>query len=277
MHTDGTVPELFHRQLGTEGPAVVFLPGLAASTRYWESRIAPLADDHRVVLVDLLGFGQSPKPWATYSVERQVTELHRVLVHVGPFTLVGHSLGALLAIAYAARYPRAVTGLALFGLPCFASAAEAKRSLRGRSALDRWALSNLLMVAIVCMFSRHVMRPLLPRLLSNLPPEIVEDYLLHTWLSATSTILEVIYRYDPRVDIDRLSTDMPVALLHGEHDSTAPIESVRELVRQYPDWRLDVLPEGDHNVLLNDPEWCLNKLQAFLDAPVPRQFTQLVS
>lgn len=256
---------------------MVFLPGLAASTRYWESRIAPLADDHRVVLVDLLGFGQSPKPWATYSVERQVAELHRVLAAVGSFTLVGHSVGALLAIAYAAKYPREVTGLALFGLPCFASAAEAKRSLRGRSALDRWALSNLFMVAIVCMFSRHVMRRLLPRLLSNLPREIVEDYLQHTWRSATSTILEVIYRYDPRADIERLSADMPVALLHGEHDSTSPIESVRELVRQYPDWRLDVLPEGDHNVLLNDPEWCLEKLYAFLDAPAPRQLARLES
>ena len=84
-----------------DGPTVVFLPGLGGTTRYWSSRVAALERRYRVVLVDLLGFGDSPRPWARYSVERHVQSLAEVLRPYGRVTLVGHSLGALLAIAYA--------------------------------------------------------------------------------------------------------------------------------------------------------------------------------
>ena len=123
---DDATPALFHRQLGRTGSVVACLPGLGLTTRYWETRVAALADSHRVLLVDLLGFGRSPKPWTTYSVERHVTALHGVLADTGPLTLVGHSLGAILAIAYAARHPGNVNGRALLGLPYFSTADEAK-------------------------------------------------------------------------------------------------------------------------------------------------------
>ena len=80
-----------------DGPTVVFLPGLGGTTRYWSSRVAALERRYRVVLVDLLGFGDSPRPWARYSVERHVQSLAEVLRPYGRVTLVGHSLGALLS------------------------------------------------------------------------------------------------------------------------------------------------------------------------------------
>jgi pimeloyl-ACP methyl ester carboxylesterase len=64
---------------GTRGPTLVFLPGVGGTTRYWDSGVAPLASDSRLLLVDPLGFGRSPKPRTTYSVERHVAELRRVL------------------------------------------------------------------------------------------------------------------------------------------------------------------------------------------------------
>ena len=258
-------PVLFHRQLGRTGPVVACLPGLGLTTRYWESRVAPLADSHRVLLVDLLGFGKSPKPWTTYSVERHVTALHGVLADTGPLTLVGHSLGAILAIAYAARHPGNVTGLALLGLPYFSTADEAKQFLRNRSTLDRWVLTNIVFASVACVLTRHITRRLLPKLLPDLPREVVEDYVQHTWRSATSTLREVVYRYDLARDADRLPSRIAISLMHGEHDQTAPLAGVRELVRRHTEWRLDLLPSGDHNLLLRNPEWCLAKIRSLID------------
>ena len=103
----------------------MFLPGHGATTRYFAVRVSPLALHHHLMLVDLLGFGRSPKPWTRYTVDRHVSELHRVLAPRGPLTLVGHSLGARLAVTYAARYPDQVRRLIL---PCACS--------RGRTTIQ---------------------------------------------------------------------------------------------------------------------------------------------
>lgn len=84
----------------SDGHTVVFLPGLGGTTRYWASRVAALQDRYRIVLVDLLGFGDAPRPWIRYGVARHVEALGDALRPYGRATLVGHSLGALLAIAY---------------------------------------------------------------------------------------------------------------------------------------------------------------------------------
>ena len=257
---------LFHRQLGQSGPVIAFLPGLGLTTRYWESRVAPLAVSHRLLLVDLLGFGRSPKPWTTYSVDRHIEALADVVGATAPVTLVGHSVGALLALAYAARYPRDVDGLVLMGLPHFHDAEEARRVLRARSTLDHWVLTNTFFAAVACVLTRRVMRRVLPRLLPDLPREVVEDYVQHTWRSATSTVHEVVYRYDACEDADRLRPDLPVLLLHGQQDATAPIAAARALVARHPVWRLAERPGGDHNLVLRDPAWCALEIGGFVDA-----------
>ena len=42
---------------------LVFIAGLGGTTRYWAPRLSSIDDHYRIVLVDLLGFGRSPKPW----------------------------------------------------------------------------------------------------------------------------------------------------------------------------------------------------------------------
>ena len=260
---------VFRRQVGASGSVLAFLPGLALTTRYWESRVAPLAASHRLLLLDLLGFGQSRKPWTRYSVERHVAELRGPIGETGPVILVGHSVGAILAVAYAARYPADVSGLVLLGLPRFHGERDARRFLRSRSTLDRWVLTNTVLATIACVLTRHVTRRLLPKLLPGLPREVVEDYVLHTWRSATSTVREVVYRHDLDADADRLAATLPVLLLHGTQDATAPLAAVRELAQRHPAWQLAELPGGDHHLLLRDPNWTLAQVRAFVESVTP--------
>ena len=48
--------------LGTTGPLLVFLPGLGGTSRYYEKYLGELMQSYRVLIVDPLGFGDSPKP-----------------------------------------------------------------------------------------------------------------------------------------------------------------------------------------------------------------------
>ena len=59
---DRSTPGPLHYTSTGLGPSVVLVHGLGASSRYWGPVIEALADTHRVITVDLLGFGRSPKP-----------------------------------------------------------------------------------------------------------------------------------------------------------------------------------------------------------------------
>lgn len=255
---------LFGRQLGTSGPLLVFLPGLGGTTRYWESRVAPLAGGHRLLLVDLLGFGRSPKPWRRYTVERHVAALRQVLAGRGPLTLVGHSFGAVAALAYAARHPADISGLVLIGLPCFGSRGRALAYYRRQGFPDRWVMTNLVLAAITCVVTRRILGHLLPRLLKDLPREVAEDLVLHTWLSSTSTMWEGIYGHDSGDDAARLPAGLAVLAIHGDRDATAPLEGVRSLVAGRRGFELHVLGGCDHHPMLRDPATCRALIEAYV-------------
>ena len=248
---------------------MVFLHGVGGTSRYWESRVAPLAEHCRLLLVDLLGFGRSPKPWRPrYTVELHIAELHRALGGHSHFSLVGHSFGAILAAAYAARYPDKVDRLVMVSLPYFGGEEAALRHFRGHSGPDRWLMTNIVLAAITCMVTRRVLRAVLPRLLKDMPRDVVEDLTAHTWRSSTSTIWEGVYRYDSASDFSRLRTELPVLLIHGDQDATAPIDRVLELARLHPAWRLDIRKGVDHHPLLRETPDCVARIGAFTaDAP----------
>ena len=254
---------LYHTVIGTAGPTLIFLPGVGGTTRYWESRIAPLAATHRLLLVDLLGYGRSPKPWTTYSVERHVAELQRVLKEREHFTLVGHSFGAIVAVAYAARYPQQVERLILLSLPYWGSESRAKDYYRSHPSFDSYFMTNMALAVAACILTRRVLRRILPRFLPDMPRDVVEDLVLHTWRSSTSTIWDGIYRYDLALDADRLPHALPVLLLHGDRDTTAPLEGARRLAAHHPNAALVVLPGVNHHPLLRDPSRCVEAIRAF--------------
>jgi len=235
---------------------LVFVPGLGGTTRYWASRLGHLEGRYRIVLVDVLGFGESPRPWLRYSVARHVEALAEALASYGPATIVGHSLGALLAIAYAACYPRRADGLVLIGMPCFASQRDAYAYYRHGPIRAGFLVTNVLLTALTCIVTRRLLGRLLPYLIRHVPREVAEDLVKHNWRSSTSSLWEVVYRYDALHDLDRLSERTPVLFIHGGEDVMAPVAAVERAAARHPRWRVKVFPASDHHPFLREPEAC---------------------
>jgi pimeloyl-[acyl-carrier protein] methyl ester esterase len=102
----------FHDQ-GT-GPAVVVLPGLAATAGTMRTVIEDLAVDHRVITIELPGHGAHRPAVGSASLAGAVRHVHEVVRAQGiaPFTLLGWSLGATVAYRYLEQYGDAeVVGL----------------------------------------------------------------------------------------------------------------------------------------------------------------------
>jgi pimeloyl-ACP methyl ester carboxylesterase len=103
--------------------ATVFLHGLVAGNMAtWYSTVAlPLSASRQVILYDLRGHGSSSMPTQGFDLESHVDDLCSVLGELLPedakVDLVGHSLGALIALQFALRHPQRVHSLVLVDAP----------------------------------------------------------------------------------------------------------------------------------------------------------------
>jgi len=101
---------------GSGQPTVILEPGLGETSAAW-GWIAPTVAEHtRVCVYDRAGRGRSEPSPAPQDGDQIATDLHTLLEHAGvtgPLVMVGHSLGGLYVLDYAARYPQQVAGMVL--------------------------------------------------------------------------------------------------------------------------------------------------------------------
>lgn len=104
---------------------VLFIHGIGNTGSAWDEVIDRLPNDVRIISIDLLGFGDSPSPsWALYNAQtqaRSVLATYLKLRIVTPVVIVGHSLGSLVAIEIAKRYPLLVKSMVLCSPPLYSS------------------------------------------------------------------------------------------------------------------------------------------------------------
>ena len=98
-------------------PHVVFVHGLGGSLATWSLNLPAFAERFRICALDLVGAGSSAKPAIDYSVPALVSFLARFLDALGPdwqrVSIIGHSLGGAVALAFAGNYPERVERLVL--------------------------------------------------------------------------------------------------------------------------------------------------------------------
>ncbi len=113
------------------GPLVVLLHGYMASSEYWREVTQYIGKHRRVIAIDLLGFGKSPKPLRSrYDYDSQLTSINATLDSLAvtePFTLVGHSMGSLVSLRYTKTYAHRVKKLVLTNMPFFLDPVTAKK------------------------------------------------------------------------------------------------------------------------------------------------------
>lgn len=206
---------LHMRDHGGDGPVLVLLHGIAANSDKW-SPLVPLVHDHyRVITIDLLGFGRSPKPqWDAYHMEDHLRHVHAAIrrLHLRePFTLAGFSLGSLLAARYAREHPRRLRRLLLLSPPVYAPL----RTITSRAARQRTALY----FRLYRFFRVH------PRITSRnfdrlkhilpLPRSVVRNPVM--WMPFERTLEHCIEQQTILADITQ--TAVPIDIMYGTLDS----------------------------------------------------------
>lgn len=110
---------LVHYEAFGRGKPVLFLHGWLGSWRYWMRTMEAVSDRHRTYALDLWGFGDSDKSKSRYSVSNYVSLVDDFVNDMGirEAPIIGHALGASIALEYAVRYPDRVKKIMAVSLP----------------------------------------------------------------------------------------------------------------------------------------------------------------
>ena len=106
---DGTAYKTF----GDEPATLIFIHGVGMCGEIWQPQVEYFSKDYRVITYDFLGHGQSELKKDKLTLEDYVTQLYNLVNEIGVtnFSLIGHSMGAIIAVAFALKYPRKVDTL----------------------------------------------------------------------------------------------------------------------------------------------------------------------
>ncbi|PZS31132.1 MAG: hypothetical protein DLM58_12395 [Pseudonocardiales bacterium] len=242
------------------GPPVVLLHGMAGSHIYWGADFDVLADRARLIAVDLLGFGQSAKPVTGYGPREHADAVVGCLRELGitePALLVGHSMGALVALAVATHYPEAVDRVVAIAAPIYSSRAQGMRHIRAMGTLEGlMALGTMarLMCRWMCKH-RALAARLAPLLEPSLPPAIARAGVQHTWASYSQSMDELILSGHAPGAL--AGTTRPVHLIVAVDDPVPEVAVQSRALAANDLISMDIWPQGGHHLPLTQPARCL--------------------
>ncbi|MCZ6891065.1 MAG: alpha/beta hydrolase [Chloroflexi bacterium] len=128
---------IYYEEYGS-GPAMVLTSGFTGTTKAWSPQIPALSQNHRLILHDLRGHGQSDAPAdrALYSWDTTIEDLYQLLNHLGVEKAIvgGLSLGGLVSLNFYLRHPEMTAALIL------ASTGPGFRSAESRAQWDEGRL-----------------------------------------------------------------------------------------------------------------------------------------
>ena len=98
---------------GSEGPYVIFIHGVGLCKEIWKPQVEYFSKAYRVVTYDFLGHGLSPSSRKTPTIDDYVEQLNELVesINISTFSLVGHSMGAIISVAYSLKYSNKINAL----------------------------------------------------------------------------------------------------------------------------------------------------------------------
>jgi pimeloyl-ACP methyl ester carboxylesterase len=216
---------------------------------------------------DLPGFGQNRWQGEDYTLEALVDAMQPVVARESPTHVVGHSMGAIVALALAARHPGRFQRLGIIGLPVYEDRRRALAFLGGRGRVVRTFLRSDRLSHVACLGASATFpawQQLARRRMPLYSRAILRSAFDHC--GAAHGAFETIVFAGHAGELAAAVSD-PVAVLHGEADRAAPISPVGRIA-ETRGWHLTVDPEANHQVLFQRPRFTADWIRERVLAPL---------
>lgn len=253
--------EVFYREAGPADAPVLLLPhGYPCSSYEFRALMPRLADRWRMLAPDFPGCGYSGTPDGfRYDFDGYAGFLEDFLEHhkVGRFALYLHDFGSQIGLRLAARQPQRIAGLILQNGDIYADTLGPKyRLLLEAFQLPREAARKKIGEAVTeAGFRDEFLNEVGPEMAERISPDL---WHLH-WALATprrrELFIDVIaglkenLEWFPRYQAYLREHQPPALIVWGPCDGFMPEPSARAYLRDLPNARLHLLPEGGHWLL----------------------------
>lgn len=222
----------------SDATSIVLVHGYGMSGRYMVPLAKELCPHFHVYTVDLPGFGGSSRPARPLDITGLADALGEWLLAVNPDrpVVMGHSLGAQIAIDLLARRPHLAWRLILVG-----------------PSIDRVARTRL----------RQSIRLFLAERLESpwLIPIVGWDF----GRAGLRTLWHTLnYALADQPEVKAAQVQLPVLLVRGERDPIAPESWVQELAQAMPNAHTVVIPRGSHSPNYSYPQETARVIKQFL-------------
>ncbi len=217
--------QLAARAFGEGTHTTLLLHGLGATSDYWSFRYDALAAVGRVVAPDLLGFGDSLDMTRTsFKLEDHLDALDECLAKAAPktesLTIVAHSMGTGLAMAYAGRSSVPVSRVICIGAPIFSARQSALEMIAGEGFMARLLLLNQTWAKRFCSLScahRTLAGFLAAAATPSFPVAISRKASLHSWAAYQDSLENLVLSFDWEAHLEALG-ETPLDLIWGSDD-----------------------------------------------------------
>ena len=252
-------------QVHGQGEPLVLIHGVGMGKEVWAPQIEAFAADYQVISYDMLGHGGSAIPDENVTLADYARQLYQLLtdLKISAANIVGHSMGALVALEFALTYPDKVIRLVpMNAVYCRTEAQRAAVEKRAtelvmpssdaslESTIERWFGSPVTA-------GLQQAEALVRRFLTSVNPT---GYARTYRLFATSD----------RVHQGRLGQlSMPVMYLTGELDANSSPAMSAEMASETPGGRCVVLPLARHMMGITSPTETNKALADFFATTTP--------
>jgi pimeloyl-ACP methyl ester carboxylesterase len=252
-----------------DGPPVLFVHGLGGSWRNWLENLAPFARNHRVVAIDLPGFGTSPMPAEPLTISAMGDFVLAVAdrLDLGPDTaLVGHSMGGFIATESVIESPERFSRLVLVAAAgiSFATQGDTRRSVT--RAMTRVILPLLANRMDRGMSRRRLRAASFSGVIAH--PTLIRRELLWELGSYAMTapgMLEAGYHlggYDSRERLPGI--EIPTLVIWGRKDRLVPVKAAYSYAERIPNARLSIIGDTGHMVQMERPARFNREVEEFI-------------
>ena len=248
-----------------KGKTVFCVHGISGSCRCWDNVAEALSPQHHVLAMDLRGRGLSEKPAAGYSISHHCRDIHTLLKHenIGQVVMLGHSLGALIGLEFAAEFPESVDRLILVDGGGQLSAEQRKKVFAGiQPTLDRLGKIFPSDEAYLNLMKRNpLLQPWTPMLEAYYRYELEEaDGGVRSRVKAEHIKEEAenLTGYDVTAFYSRIRC--PVLILRAPEgmikpdNILLPVEALEKMLQEIPDAKYADIAESNHYSIVMQPD-----------------------
>ena len=258
-----------------DAPPVVLVHGLGGQWQNWLENVPRLAQERRVLALDLPGFGASEMPRERISISGYARVVHALIrqAGIGRASVVGNSMGGFISSEVAIQFPEAVDRLVLVSAAGITSAnvyrAPAVTVGRIATAITAYTAGRHRDIASRPV-SRHLALSLVARHPSLIKPDLAwEAMFTGTGRPGFADALRACLEYDFRERLPEISS--PTLIVWGEKDSILSVRDADEFERLIPDSRKVVMEDTGHVPMLERPRAFNDTLLDFLAETGPAE------